>query len=277
MNVRVPPPRTRLWFWATGTRLDAEYRPWVAQQIVDPAYLRRRRWPSLAFQSVLIVVPQTLLALASGSRYRLLAPAAVCVVFLAVAFRRTPMSDVARHRMLAYHGVTADGTVREPVSFWAGNPLGKTGLVLLTLQVLIFSSGIAYAADQIIGRRACHVLPAGHAAALAAVVGQPAPSAAFGPEPAVAAGAPLIAAREVDSVLPGVSYAAAYARDPAGRLLGPAVWRIIGPNALGSSPTVDVSAQNAQARRITPSSNHGSSTPEDPAVGTARACARAAR
>lgn len=277
MTVRVPPPRTRLWFWATGTRLDPEYRPWVAQQILDPAYLRRRRWPSLAFQAALIVIPQGLLALAAGSRYRLLIPAALVVVFVAVAFRRKPMSDGARHRLLAYHGVTAEGTVREPLSFWAGNPLGKTGLVLLTMQVLIFSSGIAYAADQIIGRRACRVLPAAHAAALAAVVGQPAPSAAYGPEPAVAAGAPLIAAREVDSVLPGISYAAAYARDRTGRLLGPAVWRIIDPNALGPSPTVDVSAQNAQARRITPSTNHGSSNPEDPAVGTARACARAAR
>lgn len=281
VTVLVPPPRTRFWFWSVGVRLAPEYRPWVAQQIASPGYPRRRLWPSLALQTVLVVIPQTALALAAHSRLRLIAPGALIVLYAVVVVRSKTLPQAARRRLLAYHGVAADGTLRDPVSARLTNPLGKAGIVLLSAQVLIFSSGVAVAADRIAARRACHLLPAADMAALAAAVGQPVPTAAtaFGaPDPIVAPGTPLVAAREVDGGLDGVHFAAAYARDPSGRIVGPAVWRIIDPATIlnpGARP--DVGAQDTLARQITPNTGYGFNSPEDPALAKARDCAKAAR
>ncbi len=42
VSVLVPSRWLRLRFWVLGLRLPEPYRPWAAQQITDPHYLRRR-------------------------------------------------------------------------------------------------------------------------------------------------------------------------------------------------------------------------------------------
>lgn len=189
------------------------------------------------------------------------------------------MPEAARRRLLAYHGVTADGRLVEPISAWGANPLGKVGFALLCAQLLVFSSGVVVAADQITARRACQSLPAADFAALSAAVGVPSPkeAAAFGaPDPIVPAGTPLVAARQARERTLGYRFAAAYVGDSTGRLLGPAVWRLDGP---GRAPVGDndISAQDFLARKITPSLGFGGTSPIDPGPDAARSCASAAR
>lgn len=283
MTVRVPPRSTRFWFRAVGKRVDPLYRPWVAKEIADPQFLRKRLPASLVVPFGLVVVPQGLFAVAVHSRLLLITPVVVVVVFsvLVAVNRNRALSEADRRRLLAYHGVTADGTLVEPVSFRPANPLGKIGLALLCAQVLVFSSGVAVAADRITAQRACHVLPAADLAALSAVVGQAVPVAATGfgaPAPIVAPGSRLVAAREVDTGFLGLRYVAAYVPGPSGRLIGPAVWRIIDANTvLNPGTAVSVDAQDFLARQITPDTGYGGSQPGDPQLDQARDCARAAR
>ena len=284
MDVLVPPKKTRLRFWGFGFRLAPEYRPWVAQQITRPDYMRKRLWGLLGVQSAFVIVPQALLTIGDHNPFRLGLVAALVVFWTGYALvgtrRPKAMTEATRRRLLAYHGVTADGTLTTPVSALDGNPLGRVGLALLCAQVLVLSSGVAVAADRISEQRACHVPPAEDAAALAAAVGVPAPGGGgFGdPAPLVAQGTPLVAAREVDTGLRGMRFVAAYVPDTSGRLLGPAVWRVLDPGTyLNPQPTPDISAHDSLARQITPSTGYGWSTPENPAIKKARDCARAAR
>jgi hypothetical protein len=288
VTVAVPPRSTQFWFWAMGRRVAPLYRPWVAEQIVSRDYTRRRLWPLLAIQAVLVVIPQTVLVFTSHNRVQFIAPVALLVFYIGYAgyatLRPKPISAPMRRRLLAYHGVTADGTLTEPVSawsLWATNPFGKSGLALFVVQVVVFVSGVTIAADWTIARRACHVLPAADAAALSTVVGQPVPeaAAAFGaPAPIVAPEARLIAAREVDAGIPGIHYVAAYVPGPSGRLIGPAVWRVIDPRTvLNADVVVHVDAQDFLARQITPTTGYSSSQPPDRRLDQARDCAKRAR
>jgi hypothetical protein len=279
----VPPPTARFWFWAFGRRVDPLYRPWVAQQITDPRYFRRRLGPAIVLQVVLIVIPQTLLAVSADSRVRLLFPAGLLLFYGAYAgvvlAGRKPLSPGAQRRLLAYHGVTADGQVVTPASAFDISPLGRTGFVLLCAQLVVFVTGAVIVTDHVVTARSCHAVGAEDASALAGFVGEPAVTTGFGaPAPVVQPGTPLVAAREVDSVLEGVHYVAAYVHAAQGRLAGPAVWRIIDPRTqLNPSETPAVSAWSDLARQITPSTGYGFTTPEDPLVERARDCAKAAR
>jgi hypothetical protein len=280
-----PPSTTRFWFWTLGRRVDPLYRPWVAEQIADPRFLRRRLGPLIAMQVVLIVIPQTLLAWSDHSRLRLLLPAGLLLVYAVsagiVLARRKPLSPSAMRRLLAYHGVTADGQVVAPLSAFDVSPLGRTGFVLLCAQLVVFATGAVIVTDHVVTARSCHRLAAANATALAAVVGEPVETAAAGfgdPAPIVPPGTPLLAAREVDTPLRGVHFVAGYVRDATGSLVGPAVWRLIDPlTQLNPTDTPGVSAWNELGRQITPSTGYGSTTPEDPAVERARECAKAAR
>jgi len=279
VSVAVPPAGARFWFWAVGKRLDPLYRPWVAQQITDPRFLRKRAPGSLIVPLVAYVVPQALFAGAAHSRLRLVAVGAVALFLVAAAVVNATrqMPAAARQRLLAHHGVTADGRLVDPVSAWAGNPLGKAGLALFSAQVLIFSSGLAVAADRITAQRACKPVPASDLAALEAVVGLPAPTKAFGAtDPVVARGSRLLAARLVVAKPFRLRYAAAYVRTRTGRIVGPAVWRLDDGRLL-PVVTDNISAQDALARTITPSTGYGGTSPDDPALKQARDCARAAR
>ena len=285
MPATVPPSATRFWFWTFGRRVHTLYRPWVAEQLADPAYQRRRLGPVLALQVVLIVIPQTLLALAAHSRARLLIPVGLLVFYAVYSglmlARHKPLSPSAQRRLLAYHGVTADGRLVTPISAFDASPLGRTGFALLCAQLVVFTTGVVVVTDHIVTVRSCHPLAVADATALAAVVGQPGAGAGTGfgnPAPIVRPGTPLVAAREVDGGLPGLRFVAAYVPTASGKLVGPAVWRIIDPRTqLNPSETSAVNAWNALARQITPSTGYGFGTPEDPTVGRARDCAKAAR
>lgn len=283
MTARVPPSGQRFLFRAVGKRVDPEYRAWVAQELADPLFLRSRIPASLVLPFALVVVPQTLLALAEHSRLRLVLPAVVLgvVAVSVVVNRNRTLSEVSCRRLLAYHGVTADGMLVEPISFRAANPLGTIGIVLFFVQVLVFSSGIAVAADRIAAERACHVPPAADLAALSAAIGRPVPAMAAGfgaPAPVVPPGTRLVAAREVHTGFRGLRYVAAYVPGPSGRLLGPAVWRVADPHSvLNPEATIDVGAQDFPARQITPDIGYGGSQRGDRQLDQARDCARAAR
>src|SRR3954463_1030293 len=100
VTVVVPPRGTRWRFWAIGTRVDPMYRPWVAEQITQPDYARRRLWPTIALQTVLIIIPQTLLAIAAHSRLRLTAPVLLIAFYsiyvVVVMLRPRPMSPASQ-------------------------------------------------------------------------------------------------------------------------------------------------------------------------------------
>ncbi|MDX6199566.1 MAG: hypothetical protein QOJ79_2717 [Actinomycetota bacterium] len=284
--VAVPPPGTRFWFWTFGRRVEPTYRPWVAEQIADPRYFRRRLGPSIAMQVVLVVIPQALLAWGEHSRWRLIPPGGLLLFYAGyaatVSARRKQLSPAGQRRLRAYHGVTADGRVVPTISAFDVSPLGRVGFVLLCTQLVVFATGVVIVTDHVVTQRSCHELTAGDARALQAVIGEPVPAAAaaFGaPAPIVAAGTPLVAAREVvDDGFPGIRFVAAYVRDTRGRLIGPAVWRIIDPmTQLNPSGSLDVSAQESRAREITPSTGYGFSNPESAASRAARACAKSAR
>lgn len=144
-----PPPTTRFLFWTMGRRVPPEHRAWVAEQLARPDYSRRRLWPSLAFQVLVLVAPVSS-ALVGRSPLRLVLPALVVafdvVTVLVVLGRRRPLPEARRRQLLAYHGVTAGGALAPPASLWDTNPLGKAGVVLLSAQVLLFSCGVAVAA-----------------------------------------------------------------------------------------------------------------------------------
>jgi hypothetical protein len=285
VTVTIPPTRTRFWFWAVGKRPEPLYRPWVAVQIARPDYTSRRLLPVLVIQTVFYVIPQTLLALAAHSRLRLIVPLVILGFNMAYAIaltsKRKPLREATRNRLLAYYGVTCDGKLVPPVSAWSANPLGRTGLALLMAQILVFSSGVAVAADMFVTQRACKVPRPADLAALSAAVGQsvlglPAGSGAF--TPIVAPGTRLLDAREVDTALPNVRYVAAYLTGPSGHLLGPAVWRIIDPlTYLNPGNAISVDARDSLARQITPTTGYGSSQPVDPELDQTRDCAESAR
>lgn len=279
MEVVRPPAAARLRFWVLGLRVQPQHRPWVAEQITDPRFGWRACSRVLLLQLVLVVAPQTALALAEHSRVRLLIVAFVGLCLLIALVFRRPMTAAQRDRLLAYHGVTASGALRPPVSMLGTlgtNPLGRAGLVLLSAQVLLFSSGVAVAVDMISEQRRCKPVSAADLVALVIVLGKPQPGG-FGPAPLVPAGSALVAARRVDSPLAGLHFVGAYVRTPTGALLGPAVWRVIEPGGVFAARSLSLDAQDGLARQLTPSTGYGGSSPTDPALRTARACARAAK
>jgi hypothetical protein len=288
MPVVVPPPSLRRRFALLGQRLPPVYRPWVFTQITAPGYQARRTYWLLLIQVLFVVLPQTLIAVAAHSVARAVLPLAVLLLFaLLAAWTRFRPSEAQQRRLLAYHGLTADGRLVEPVSPWSENPLGKSGLAVLTAQLVVFASGVTVAADRVVKEHDCKPVPASSLAALTKVMGVPRPGPpgrlsipGFPAEPApadVEAGSPALFARQVDTYLAGLHYVSAYVRDRDGRLLGPAVWRIIEPNTTFNVPQVDVSALDDKARSLTPSTGASLSSGRDPLLGKARSCARWAK
>lgn len=283
MSVLVPPRKERLRFWAFGLRQAPEYRPWVYEQVTSPGYAARRMRALLLLQLVCVVIPQGLFAIDEQSLVRAVLPASLLGMFAFFALRPPRMRPAQQQRMLAYHGLSPDGRFIEPVSPWAENPLGKAGLALLVAQVLVLASGIAVVYDRSIS---CDAVPAASLAALQEVIGMPDPGAVFGvrrtfpgqpddpPAYDVEVGSRPLFARQVDTPLAGLHYVAAYVRDRHGRLLGPAIWRVIQPNTTFSLQTYDVAAADVTARRLTPSSGAEFSPRPTSLMGKARSCAR---
>lgn len=273
MNVVTPPRAARLKFWLLGLRLAPEFRGWVAQQIMAKGYFWRVQLRTLAV--VLLTQATAFVALESSafSGVSVLPGAIGALIGLSLASVLVNR-DRLRQRWLAYHRTTEDGAEYVPDSQWS--PWSRYTFALLTVQMLVLVSAITVLAADYVRTRNCEDLRPADAAALASAIGQP----GFGPQeppPLVPPGTPLIAAQSVDAeAFPGIRYAAAYVRDGSGKLRGPAAWRFIDPGALGPSEVLDVGASSPLAARITPSLGRNSSTPEQPAVIQARACAKAA-
>lgn len=270
-----------------GLRLPLEYRPWVYEQISAPGYDRKRWRGSLAIQLTFVVIPQTTLALAAHSRIRLVAPLLLLVFFGVLAVRGRAMTPAMRRRVFAYHGLTTDGALVEPWTWRRDNPLGRVGLALLCAQVLLFSSGVAIAADRIDARRDCKPVAADVLVELARDIGAKRPGPAFpagipgfpheAPIAGIVPGGPLLHARQVATPFPGIVDVAAYVRSDSGRLIGPAVWQVVEPGTTFLLPARDLRGLDATARVLTPSLGFSYGGTPDPLIDRAKECARAAR
>lgn len=147
-------------FWLLGRRVDELWRPWVGEQITRPGYLTKRVVAGFVLQVPLIVLPQLLLALVDGQRWRWLFPV-LFLVALAVGVslsRRNQGRQLIR--ILAYHGVTADGQLVDPASAWQvwGYPskvFTPTVVTLLVAQFVVVTSGVAVAVDHYTSPNRC--------------------------------------------------------------------------------------------------------------------------
>lgn len=270
----VPPLGRRLRFWLFAGRVDPEYRPWVAQQIVDPRYRRRRALGAAGIQ-LFVVLTQLGLALQHHDRWYFLAPALLLVLMAVSLASARPLKPEQTARLLAYYGVTASGDLREPASWKTLNPLGTDGLVLLMCQVLLFASGGAVVLDHYTAHDRCRSVTPADAAALQALVGKPVPYG-YGDVPLVPEGARLKHVRRVD-FFGEVRFVAAYVEDPrSGHDLGPAVWQVVDPvyPAFAGQPQVSISASDLLARSITPAVGYSINPSADRLIEKARSCAR---
>lgn len=249
-KVVVPPRSTRLWFWVFGRRLEPLYRPWVAAQVTQPGYARRRVTGSAVLQLGLVVIPQ--LALHSNGYSRLFF-GALAVFWIVLPLVRRPLRPAEVARLLAYYGVTADGQIRTPTSALSLTPFGRDGFVLLIAQILLVATGGAVVFDHLEARSHCHSASQQALARLDGLLGQPSPVQGFNPDPSVPAGAHLIRAKQVDLEFGGITYLAAYARVPGRRDVGPGVWRVIAPGGVFPVHEITVSSENDAARAMTPS------------------------
>ncbi len=276
--VIVPPRALRLRFWVLGLRLPEPYRPWAAQQITDPQYLRRR---SVGMLGLLVfwVPALALLTAGDGSVFLLAGP--VGVVLGALLQARRPLRPSQRDLLLAYQGVTAHGRLVTPLTWrqtmvraGGGNPLGTVGLVLFVAQLLLVGSGAAVVFDHYAASDRCRSVPAETAQTVRVTLGRPIPN---DPRPTddLGVGATLRDLREVHTTFPGITYVAAQVRSADGQDLGPAMWRVIAAGATFDLPTPSVDAGNALAHRLSPSSGFFTAT-SDAAADKALECSRKA-
>lgn len=257
-----------------GRRLEPAYRPWVSQQVQRPGYARRRTAATALIQICLVTVPQVLFGQHGGSRFQVVFFGALTLFWLGYPVLRKPFAPAVVARLLAYHGVDANGAVREVVLLHRANPLGWTGLALLMAQVLLVSAGGAVVYDRLQARRQCHSASVRALARIDAVVGRASVVKGFGPAPITAVGARLVRAKQVDQGLHGITYLAAYVHEDGRPEVGPGVWRVIAPGGDLPVPDIQLSAVNEAARGITPSLGYATNTPSDPALDKALDCLR---
>ena len=271
------PSRGLRWrFWLLSRRMPLEYRPWVVVQVLDPGFAARKIRTLMVLQLALIVVPQGLLALASGNGWRWITPAVVLTLVVVMRLASKPLTRRGQDQLLAYHGVTRQGELREPVSAWVSSPLSKWGVALFAAQVLLVTAGIGVAVDITKERNRCKPVPADEMAALLPLLGKPGVPG-FGPVPLAPEGSTLLHARRVNTYISNLHYLAADVRRPDGSVVGPAVWRVITPGDLFHPNGLEIHAQDGLARSLTPSTGYGSGTPADPLLGKARDCVEDAR
>jgi uncharacterized membrane protein len=255
-------------------RLAPEYRPWVAAQLLDPHFLRNRwRWVAV-IQLLLVVIPQSLLAVFNRSWWNLVAVVIALLLVLGAVASRRRLTAAQLRTLLAHHGVTAAGEAVEPVALHDHNPFGVTGAVLLTAQVTLAAVGIGVVVDHYTAADRCRVPSPEAVAAVQALLGVP--SVTGEPlSPLVLGGERLVGARAVGSGLRGTTYLAAKLKDPAGpRSVGPAVWRIVTPGGALQVPSLQVSAADLLAREVTPSSGYSIESRNEPLLEKARGCSR---
>ena len=261
-----------------GRRLRPEHRPWVAAQITAPSFASKRTRGILPMQVLFIVVPQLLIAATTGSWLNLLIAGFGLVGFgLAVVLFRESLTADQTRRLLAHHGVTADGALVQPVSLWQTSRLGRSATALLAVSILVLGTGVIVVGDHFVSPDRCRSVSAVQVAAVEALLGQT--MVQGGPaSPPLFQGAQLQHAQRVDGGLAGMSYLSAYVSGtPGADRVGPAVWRILEPGGALPVQRIDVSAVDLPAQELTPTAGYSTSTPPEPLVAKARRCARDVR
>lgn len=259
-GVPLPPWRDRWAFWVLGRRLAPDHRPWIAATLTAPGYRRRRLRAVLVLQTVFVVVPQLVLALTGGGRvHLLLAVFAVLAVALGTLLGSRLAGPGEVQRLLAHYGVTADGQVVEPVSFWRSSRVTPRTAGLLAVSIGVLVTGVVVVADAYVSPDRCR---AADPAAVRAVE-------------AVLDGGRLQSAQRVDTPLDGLSYLSAYVESGSDRV-GPAVWRVTEPGGVFSVPELTVFAADGPAHVVSPTIGYAVGGEPDPLAERARECVRAA-
>lgn len=271
----LPPWRARAAFWLLGRRLAPEHRPWLAATLTAPDFSRRRLHAVLALQAIFVVPPQLVLALRGGGWFPLLL---VGLVLLATAAGALLGSRLSRpqdlQRLLAHYGVTADGRVVEPVSFWRSSRVTPWTAGLLAVSIGVLVTGVVVVADQYVSPDRCRSADPEAVRAVEAALGTT--TLPGGPAaPPLFTGGSLRSAQRVDTAFDGLSYLSAYvAPGPGQERLGPAVWRITEPGGVFSVPELSILAVDATAHAVTPTVGYSVGGAPDPLADRARECVR---
>lgn len=158
-------------------------------------------------------------------------------------------------RLLAHYGVTADGHVVEPVSFWRSSRIAPATAGLLAVSLGVLVTGVVVVADAFVSPDRCRTPDADAVRAVEELLGS----------------GELQAAQRVDTPLDGLSYLAGYVRPGTGQeRLGPAVWRITEPGGVFALSELAV---DAPAHASTPTIGYAVED-RDPLAERARDCAR---
>ena len=277
-EIVVPPRRTRLRFWLFPYRLRPLYRPWVAQQLTAPGYLRQAQRRQQLLVACLIFFPQAALAVAYRDPMPLVAPGAFLVVYLTglALSRGTEAANLQLRRLLAYHGVTADGRLVAP-STWRHNvslePFGKLGTVLVVAQMTLLAIGGAAVIDQYPDR--CRQVPAAYRTAIEKEIGR----VVFGDQPVAPEAVPgtrLDASRMIRT-----GRVVAYVAGSVNGRIG--IWRVFdlrgvvedgNQAAVLRGQLVSVSPVGAESGLLTPALGYTSDP--DPRITRVRDCTRSA-
>lgn len=266
-----PPTSVRVRFWLLGWRVEPLWRPWVAEQITHPRYLLRRQASIGALQLLFIAVPQLLLAVSDGGWWRLLIPAILLVAMLAPLLATRRQQELQTRKLLAFHGVTADGQLREPISAWqlmgySSSTFTPVVTTLLVAQFVLVVTGGAIVVNHYTSPNRCQQVPADVVDKIEDALGRTLLPGAPSSTPPLFTDGRLRAAQRVDSGLDGLYFVAAYADGAPGDLARqPAVWRVIEPGGALPVPELNISAEGNPARSLTPTIGF-SSGEENPQV-----------
>lgn len=275
--VPLPPRRARAAFWVLGRRLAPEHRPWVAATLTAPGFARRRLRAVLALQAVFVVVPQLVIAATGGGSFNVLLAAGVLtgtVVGSLLGARASRPQDL--RRLLAHYGVTADGQVVEPVSFWRSSPVTPWTAGLLAVSIGVLATGVVVVADRYVSPDRCRTPDPAAVRAVESLLGRT--TLVGGPPlPPLFDGGSLQSAQRVNTPFDGLSYLSGYVVPGAGtQRIGPAVWRVVAPGGDFPVPEITVIATDGTAHSVTPTAGYVADSRPDPLVARARECARLA-
>lgn len=273
--VPLPPWRARAAFWVLGRRLPPEHRPWVAATVTAPGFTRRRLRAVLALQTLFVVVPQLAFAATGGGWFNVIFAGLVLIASAGgylLAERLSRPEDL--QRLLAHYGVTADGQVVEPVSFWRTSGVTPWTAGLLAVSIGVLVTGIVVVADRYVSPDRCRTPDPAAVRAVEALLGRTTLQGGP-PSPPLFDGGSLQAAQRVNTPLDGLSYLSGYVvPGPGEESVGPAVWRIIEPGGVFPVTQLNVAAADESAREVTPTAGYASNSPPDPLAARARDCVR---
>ena len=133
-------------YWCAGKRVPVQFRPWLAARVQRNDYrivLRRRTLATMSYLCLLGILSRSSI----GAAVLLLSVAMAIYVVRA----KEPSRD-EKLRLLAWHGVTPSGGIREPDSAALSGPLTRDN----RWQVLAWATAlplVTYAIHEITGLR----------------------------------------------------------------------------------------------------------------------------